>query len=74
MHEALPGTVCRDRPTKRRALTQPFSQSEREQIRIATPPASYGKSLFGSGWLASRGPTVPRRAFSDCGWPLRIAA
>lgn len=33
-----------------------------------------GRSLFGSTKFGSFGPTVPSRARSDCGWPLRIAA
>ena len=33
-----------------------------------------GMSRLASGWAGSRGPIAPRRAFSDCGWPVSIAA
>ena len=33
-----------------------------------------GNSAFSAGAFAARGPTVPSRALSDCGWPLSTAA
>lgn len=42
--------------------------------RSANVACFYGRSLFSSGLAMSRGPTVPRRAFSDCGCPVRMAA
>jgi hypothetical protein len=33
-----------------------------------------GNSVLSGGADAPLGPTIPSRAFSDCGWPVRMAA
>ncbi len=33
-----------------------------------------GSSRSSAGWPIGRGPMVPRRAFSDWGWPVMMAA
>ena len=59
-----PATACRE----------PATHSNHWIAGQARNDSLYGMSLFGSGCDASRGPTEPSRAFSDCGWPEMIAA
>lgn len=52
----------------------PALEFAKKSIKKTAQSGSYGNSVFSAALLPARGPTVPRRAFKDCGCPLRIAA
>ena len=61
-------------PAEAAPLPAPCSGSTAPETAVPTRGSAQGKSLLGSGVAASRGPMVPRRLLSDCGWPVRMAA